>query len=442
MAFNREQAETQFHNIMFMIHEYVDPAFSFITYRFNRTVLKQPNLDMVCYVDRDGIPTLGINYERFVEYPPLAQIGIIEHTIGHFISGHVATRLGVELQRYCINRYGHLGQQLYTLAVECVADYFVSNPEAFAGTRRPYYDATKLGLEKWDGTISVLRRLEELVVGDENPEEKLREVAQELSGSPELPQMDLAETKEEESEGLLFNSDAILLQNEADIMLGEQIIRDIVRKATEETSCEARGFMEGDASQFIEAANVQPVVPWFQQVNQSISSALADEQKITRRRLNRRNPEYGFGRITVNATQAAFIIDTSGSMGKDQLKGVNTQLDFIAQQVDEVVVVHCDAGVAKHEIYQKGMKLEEFFGRGGTSFEPALCFVRDELEEMPNVVIYFTDGVGERLDDSDPIIAPWETRLLWILTPNGYSEELFRNRITRHGEVIKVEEWV
>jgi predicted metal-dependent peptidase len=193
--------------------------------------------------------------------------------------------------------------------------------------------------------------------------------------------------------------------------------------------------------QFIEAADSQPVVPWFQRINQVVSSGISMERRVTKRRLNRRNPDFGFGRVNLNTTRVCFIIDTSGSMADAELAHIDAELRCLSQLTEEpLTIVHCDANVAKSETYRYGTRLQEFFGRGGTSFEPALQFVK-EMDEPPDLVCYFTDGYGGRLNDDEPILHPALFDVLWILTPGGMDEEKFKERITSLGEVIKIEDW-
>jgi predicted metal-dependent peptidase len=236
--------------------------------------------------------------------------------------------------------------------------------------------------------------------------------------------------------------DLLFVSNKKDAMLSEEKTREIVSQALKQSSEKSRGYMHGDASQFIEAAHEQPVVPWYQRLNHIITSGISMDRRITKRRANRRNPDFGFGRVNENITTICFVIDTSGSMSGDDLSHVDAELAAIVQNTElPVNVIHCDAGVAKCEEYRRGMKMEQFWGRGGTSFEPALEYIRDELPETPDLLVYFTDGYGGRLNDDEPIIHPSQAELLWILTPRGMSEEHFRSSITEQGGVIKVEEW-
>jgi predicted metal-dependent peptidase len=238
--------------------------------------------------------------------------------------------------------------------------------------------------------------------------------------------------------------DLTIEPSKASALQGENNIRNTIKQALEACeSAKSRGYMAGDMSQFIEADNVQPVVPWFQQVNQCVTRALSDERCITKKRLNRRDPDFGFGRLYQNTTTIVLVVDTSLSMYTDKadLSSVNSQADYLAQQADELWIVHNDADVAKAELYRRGMVLEEFFGCGGTDFEPALKYIRDELG-IPDAIVFITDGYGGKLNDDDPVIGDWETELIWVLTPTGYTEDRFRESITNLGQVIKVESWV
>jgi predicted metal-dependent peptidase len=465
-----ERGEQAFDDALYVIHSFVDPGFTFIVNNFNRRGLDDTDddddddpIDTVSYIDKAGIPTIGVNYKRFAQCSPITQVGLIEHNVGHFMSGHVGNRLGNEMREYCVDKYGaQFGKRLYYTAIDCVADSFISYPDAMRADGREVYDVKKLGLDRWSHTVTVLKRIEELV---ENEAEKidaseldpdtllnaaLDAVAEEMGvKNPSKKPGDGDDLSDGGETGGANTHDRVRTGNKAEAMMGEDKIRDIVKRAVENTeSTSSRGWLSGDAGQFIEADEYEPVIPWFQEINHVVSAVLSDERQQSRKRQNRRAPdiEQWPGRVSRGTTQIVFLIDTSGSMGTEDLAKVNSQLDFCAQQADTVYVGHVDAEVAHVEEYYRGMCVEEFFGRGGTCFTPGLEHIRDEFvpensNVWPNAVVYFTDGFGEKLDDDNPIIGDWETELVWVLTPDGRSEEDFRDEITNTGLVVKVEEW-
>lgn len=437
-----EKGELAFHNALYVLEKSVDPAVTFITYRFNRVGIKHDSLDSACYADGEGVPTLGINYAKLAQYPPIAQIGVIEHNIGHFMSGHVGNKLGIDMREYCETTHGkEAGSKLYYMTIETAADSYVTYPEQMMAAGIPYFDVRKLGLERWEYTLNILRKIEELadeIQADSGGDfgDALDSILNDTFGIPASGASDMdGET------GGAPSKDVVVNNSRTNNSIVENNLRSIIKEAMARYPDKTRGFMAGDAGLFVQAEVAQPVVPWIQRLNHSVSSALSELRRVTRKRLNRRNPNFGFGRIHENTTDVVFVIDTSGSMDSADLQYVDAQLSFIAQAAENVHVIHCDAGVAKHEEYHRSMQLSEFFGRGGTSFEPALEYIRDNMD-MPDAVVYFTDGYGGRLNDKEPIIGGWETRLIWVLTPSGYTEEQFTEHITKLGEVIKVDKWV
>lgn len=448
------------------LYEGLDPAYAFIMLRFNRTGISHPSLPAVCYVDEDGIPTLGMNYRMLLGLHKYAVIGLIQHIVGHYMSGHVGNRFGRELREYCIRKHGQqAGTKLFYKIVEMVADAHVSLPEYLEEAGFTVTTPESIGLGRWAHTLQVLKVLEKQQGegGGQDDSSNQPEASGQAGGSGAASEGDgdgdsdgNAQPAEGDGNsgdlsmetGGASTKDVLNETSKSAEMLGENQIQDIMRKAMENTSFPDRGFDKGDFKELIAQKDAQPVLPWFNLMQHHISAALSEERRPTMRRQNRRNRKIKTwpGYVARGTTWAVWIVDTSGSMGSNDLSRVSAQMEYLAQQVDELHIIHCDAEVVKAEEYRRGLPLEEYFGRGGTTFAPALKYVRDTLvpEHMnvwPNIVAYFTDGYGEKLNDDDPIIAPWETKMVWVLTPAGFSEKQFRDRITRHGEVIKVDQW-
>lgn len=95
--------------------------------------------------------------------------------------------------------------------------------------------------------------------------------------------------------------------------------------------------------------------------------------------------------------RVAWVTDTSGSMGGEQLKlafgyfrGFRDQHPCVAD------LICCDYDVASHKTYEEFEILPDTFeanGRGGTSFNAPFEMLREKRIE-PRVLIYATDGYG------------------------------------------------
>lgn len=123
--------------------------------------------------------------------------------------------------------------------------------------------------------------------------------------------------------------------------------------------------------------------------------------------------------------RVVFIMDTSGSMDKERLKSVITEMKEIMIIFNITVsVIHCDTKVQKVEELTQDDEIVPV-GRGGTCFQPAFDYVTKNLEDT-KAIVYFTDGdAGDRFKDP-------ECPVLWAV----YGNERFKPDF---GEVIIVD---
>ena len=174
----------------------------------------------------------------------------------------------------------------------------------------------------------------------------------------------------------------------------------------------------------------------------------------TRRRPSRRHAAH-MGRIRKSGLEVVFLVDTSGSMGEDELKLVEPELRGLHARGAHITVIHCDAAVAKVEEYSPYEGLQKFHGRGGTDYSDALIYLR-EMHPRPSFLVGFTDGWGgieqykqiilnERnaawWDDyvaSRPEESPDGVSSLWVLPEGCESPDDFKKKIVPWGTVVTV----
>jgi predicted metal-dependent peptidase len=103
-------------------------------------------------------------------------------------------------------------------------------------------------------------------------------------------------------------------------------------------------------------------------------------------------------------------VDTSGSIGKEELSVFFNEVHHIWRQGAEIQVLECDAAVQRVYHY-KGVPPEFVTGGGGTDFNPPITYGNENFR--PDGLIYFTDGVAP---------APTVTArfpLLWVISSYG-----------------------
>jgi predicted metal-dependent peptidase len=118
--------------------------------------------------------------------------------------------------------------------------------------------------------------------------------------------------------------------------------------------------------------------------------------------------------------EGAIYIDTSGSMGAEELKYAKNVVCNIMEQtgVDRVWLGQCDAKV--HEMRRvkvRDVPALPMKGRGGTNFVPIFSGPHSvyTLKPRPDMVIILTDGDGPA-----PTTAPRGITVIWVIVPTGY----------------------
>jgi hypothetical protein len=245
-----------------------------------------------------------------------------------------------------------------------------------------------------------------------------------------------------------------------DAGMADQSTREVLHQVTSALEArgkewdKSRGFGGADHESFIAAAERRSTVPWYYYIRVMESKNRAEIVVPTRRRPSRRCP-FHLGRVRRYGLDVAFMIDTSGSMGEEQLRLVDAELRGLHGRGAHIKILHCDANVAKIEDYSPFVPMERFHGRGGTDFSPALLCVRD-LYPRPGLFIGFTDGFGgiekylaavkaqfgadwyQRFADGNRSTTPDGIEAIWLIPEGCMNPGEFKENIVPWGHVIVV----
>jgi predicted metal-dependent peptidase len=106
-----------------------------------------------------------------------------------------------------------------------------------------------------------------------------------------------------------------------------------------------------------------------------------------------------------------FAVDTSGSIGKDDLDLFTSEcfkcLDIYNQTNEdtELLILWCDHELAEPEILTRDHELKPK-GGGGTSYEPVMTWLKTHEDDYAGL-IYFTDGYCDEFGDEPNIPVLW-----------------------------------
>lgn len=145
-------------------------------------------------------------------------------------------------------------------------------------------------------------------------------------------------------------------------------------------------------------AMVEPVIPWTSLLADFMTESHKD--RSTYNRVSRRSTgRVIFPTMTGNRINCLFGIDTSGSMGNDELQSAMSELKSIVENFDSwhLTLLSCDTNanlIGEYdsddgddwETLDKGL-----IGGGGTDMTPMVEY-GNEMEEPPTVMVIITDG--------------------------------------------------
>jgi predicted metal-dependent peptidase len=208
-------------------------------------------------------------------------------------------------------------------------------------------------------------------------------------------------------------------------------------------SLKTQGNMPSEASEFIESLNRPPKVKWTRILREAFAKAKSRRREKNPTRPARRPPikvpggeKYNFYKgdlVRKNQTTVLLVVDTSGSMGAKELRCVEAEAKYMTNNGATVMIMQVDASVAHDPVEFKAFsKLNNFFGRGGTSFIPAFE-AAENMRPWPSMMVYFTDGYGTA--PANPPSFP----VLWLLTSTGMNANDFKARVASWGDVAVVD---
>ncbi|MEM7039582.1 MAG: VWA-like domain-containing protein [Bacteroidota bacterium] len=175
--------------------------------------------------------------------------------------------------------------------------------------------------------------------------------------------------------------------------------------------------------------SLKPSVSWKRLLRMFAESSSRTYLKNTMKRRSRR---YGTTPgIKVRRRQRLVVaVDTSGSIGKEDLQEFFNEIYHIWKRGAEIMIVECDATVTATYLY-KGKVPEGVHGGGGTDFNPPIDWANQNFH--PDALIYFTDGYAP-----PPTVRP-RYPLLWLLCSSSSADSASVYHQNLPGKMIKMQ---
>jgi predicted metal-dependent peptidase len=174
------------------------------------------------------------------------------------------------------------------------------------------------------------------------------------------------------------------------------MLRDSLANAVKSAS-KTRGDMPTFAKRWADDRLAPPKVPWEQELRAKLSQAVvmaSGASDYTWQRPSRRGNPTGviMPRLVRPQPEVCAIVDTSGSMSDDMLKGVLAEVQGIINALGqhELPVICCDSAASKVQRVTSALDVK-LVGGGGTDMRVGVKAAREQLPAH-RIIVILTDG--------------------------------------------------
>jgi len=191
-----------------------------------------------------------------------------------------------------------------------------------------------------------------------------------------------------------------------------EVIKQNIRNTIEQLSKRDRvwGKMPSDIKDIIMAAQ-KSQVPWSRYLRHHIGNLITSKMTSTFKRPNRRFGYPYCGTKRLHTDRKLVSIDTSGSIGEDDLAQFLAEVNKLAE-IQPVDLQLFDADLQGKTVpFDRRRAKFDFIGRGGTDFEPIMKLA--EARRYQSLII-LTDGAAPTVERPKYV-----KDILWVLVDNG-----------------------
>lgn len=228
-----------------------------------------------------------------------------------------------------------------------------------------------------------------------------------------------------------------------EIDLSQDSLKDITRKTAMSS---LKGTVPKNILKIIQGYSEKEEISW-QKLLKNLLPSIKNGQKKTSTRRNRRQPERLDirGSLSDKTPEIIVAIDISASMTENDIRKIIIEvLALTRDRVNKITVIECDNEIRSIYNLTSSKDIRERSKKNGaTAFTPVFNYIREN--NMRNrILIYFTDGVGEK----ELGVKPINSKTIWVLTgdenlslekPFGEVKRLERNIVKGEGKNAAIE---
>jgi predicted metal-dependent peptidase len=349
-------------------------------------------------------------------------VAVLTHECNHIVLGHL-TRMRDEYKE---------NPELANVAQDMNANRHINKLPKGACTTSSIIEqfakqGVKLDLKDDDTSENYYKELKKSAKGKDGKAGTM-EISQDGQGNTEITLKDSQgnEIAKVKIKNICNNKDKQSEGNQAgDVLeLAKEVIRQAVKEAVEATQ-KARGANPSGLEEAITEWLKPPVISWRTLLKKFLAASIKAGSKRSWKRPNRRFGHEQKGKLSDRMVSVSIAIDTSGSIGSEDLKDFLSELRAIQScYKGTMTVMECDAEVQKvYKLNRYKRAQTNFKGRGGTSFLPVFKYIKDNKVKT-DLLIFFTDLCGDQEQCKKP---PYP--VLWVATVPSKSYKMPFGRV-------------
>jgi predicted metal-dependent peptidase len=235
--------------------------------------------------------------------------------------------------------------------------------------------------------------------------------------------------KETDKEKNLLNSDNIEETSEVESRndfhelwnsheeLDGQIADEVIKKLSLNAQ---KGKVPKSVDELLSFLNKSAELPWKNYLKRFLGTIPSGYKKTVTRRDRRQAERLDLrGKLRRHAAEITVAIDISGSMDDKQIEGIMSEVFAIVKNYPfKLTIIECDSEIRRIYNAKSTRDIKKKVNtRGSTRFSPVFKYLSDNKMKN-NILVYFTDGLGEE----ELNIKPINRNTIWILT--GKEEKL------------------
>ena len=302
-------------------------------------------------------------YQPFVDSLTVEELyTVVQHEIEHIVRCH------------CI-RVSNRDHETWNIAADMCVNGRKDKPRiGYVGQNGPIFPCNPIWIPKnWDSSLTTEQYYDMLI---EDGAEACQESESGMSKSG----------GKGEQQGVMIDDHSTWSQTDVPIDEIKQVVKNLVDDAT----VKCQGFSPAHLSDSISALS-KPIIRWRDLLSRYVGRYVGSSRK-TYSRINRKRQEFGTkGKSHHAASEVNVIIDTSGSISKDDLEQFFAEIESISHQT-KVWLLQWDCQFCGYSRYRKGdWKKLNINGRGGTDMAKPIEWLCDN-GLVKDAQIMLTDG--------------------------------------------------